>query len=717
MLLVSFAGSHLIEKLTIVRHRNLQYERACVLFDLAAMYSLLAVNENRSAAEGLKKACAYFQNAAGCFQHLIDVALPEMRVAPPPDMTVDVITTLKNLMLAQAQECFWQKAAMDQLKDGIVAKLAAKVAEYYLAASDGSKEASLQGIFSQEWIVHMRTKYYHFLAAAQYRKSRDVLNQNKYGEEIARLKAAEGSAKKGLESQRYLRQSVLSDLKSLLDVITTSLKRAEKDNDLIYLQNVPSTSAVPPIVPAEMVKVWVPAEVENPISAMNDGSILGAPLFAKLVPFAVHQAASVYADRKMVIVSEEIVGKLEDLSNVAFSTLQSLNLPGSLQALEQPIGLPPTLLRRAEDIRSQGGMERLRTLLQDVSRQGEHVSAILEDAFDILDQEAADDEDVREQYPDSSWLSARASSHEVNQPLTQQGVEFQKTLTAAGKSDELVVEKMETWEHFIDLLAAGREALMEAIPASSVPADTSQSRPAVEALRGLINGIENTIRNRKAMQDEVRRVAEKDDVHAEILKEAARISKENPNVKMEPAQFEDFFVAQLRKYDIYKERVAKEVELQQATIEKVIAANQKFVESRKSNEEIQRREKALQNLDVAASKFNEIMTNLEEGLKFYNDFANVLTNWQQDCKEFSLNRRAEVQSQLTGSGSEIDQSLQQSMDRLGLGSQTANTPSALPLDQVEDAAAAASAASASAREEQPRIQPGKWGGGAISFSR
>jgi programmed cell death 6-interacting protein len=51
-----------------------------------------------------------------------------------------------------------------------------------------------------------------------------------------------------------------------------------------------------------------------------------------------------------------------------FSTLQSLNLPGSIQALERPVGLPPSLLRKAEDVDSAGGIDRVRTLLGELDR-------------------------------------------------------------------------------------------------------------------------------------------------------------------------------------------------------------------------------------------------------------------------------------------------------------------------------------------------------------
>jgi programmed cell death 6-interacting protein len=54
----------------------------------------------------------------------------------------------------------------------------------------------------------------HFEAAAQYRLSQDDLEKSRYGEEIARLRVAEGLAKKGLDvGKKGVSDAVISDLR------------------------------------------------------------------------------------------------------------------------------------------------------------------------------------------------------------------------------------------------------------------------------------------------------------------------------------------------------------------------------------------------------------------------------------------------------------------------------------------------------------------------
>lgn len=47
------------------------------------------------------------------------------------DFSPEFLNMAIHLMLAQAQECFYEKAVKDNMKASIIAKLAAQVADYY----------------------------------------------------------------------------------------------------------------------------------------------------------------------------------------------------------------------------------------------------------------------------------------------------------------------------------------------------------------------------------------------------------------------------------------------------------------------------------------------------------------------------------------------------------------------------------------------------------
>lgn len=216
---------------------NMKFELMNILYNLAALYSQLAVAQSRSGAEGLKTAVSYFSRAAGVLDHMQKAVLPELRMSSPPeDMDLHTLEALKQLLLAQLQECFWKKAVMDgTYKDASIARLAARVSDLYNLAIESAMKSEA---ISSAWIHHMSAKHHHFAGAAQYRAACDCLEKKKFGEEVARLADAVACVNEGLKENRggYLNKSVLEDLQGLKRKVEEDLKRAERDNDKIYMR-------------------------------------------------------------------------------------------------------------------------------------------------------------------------------------------------------------------------------------------------------------------------------------------------------------------------------------------------------------------------------------------------------------------------------------------------------------------------------------------------
>lgn len=304
-------GRRLISVRTVSQN-NLRFELANILFNLAALYSQLAYALNRTTADGLKQACNYSCHAAGVLSHLRTDIIPDLRSSPPEDMDEMTLQSLEQLLLAQGQECFWQKAVKDGLKDISIARLAAKVSDYYGDAGDLAVKSNA---ISTEWIHHMTAKNHHFAAAAQFRQSLDCLEKRKYGEEVARLRDSLACVNEGLKESRWINRTVLGDLNGLKGRVAEDLKRAEKDNDVIYLSPVPPKSELKTIDRASMVASKAPSQVTDAISMLGSNGPLGQPLFAKLVPYAVHIAASIYSDRRDRLVNDTLIGELESMTD------------------------------------------------------------------------------------------------------------------------------------------------------------------------------------------------------------------------------------------------------------------------------------------------------------------------------------------------------------------------------------------------------------------
>jgi programmed cell death 6-interacting protein len=141
--------------------------------------------------------------------------------------------------------------------------------------------------------------------------------------------------------------------------------------------------------------------------------------------------------------------------------LQFHNLPAVLDALDKPIGLPPSLLKKAEEIRLENGPERVEQLLEDVQMLARRAMAILTEvgarrclnssflhsssqSLDILDQEASEDERLRRSTP-----TERPPSHQANEQLTSKAERYRNILDQAAESDAVIKQRWDEWEKCI----------------------------------------------------------------------------------------------------------------------------------------------------------------------------------------------------------------------------------------------------------------------------
>jgi len=116
-----------------VQRANLRFERACVLFNLAALESYLGSEADRTTREGSDKAIKCYQNAAGMFAHLRKMEIDPPAPMPPAasaaatedggrgscaDLSPGCLAALEYAMLAQAQACMFEKTSEHQATEG-----------------------------------------------------------------------------------------------------------------------------------------------------------------------------------------------------------------------------------------------------------------------------------------------------------------------------------------------------------------------------------------------------------------------------------------------------------------------------------------------------------------------------------------------------------------------------------------------------------------------
>ncbi|MCJ1380577.1 pH-response regulator protein palA/rim20 [Xylographa soralifera] len=617
---------------------NIRFELANILFNLAALYSQLAVSLNRTTPDGLKAANNYFCQSAGVLGYLRSEVIPDLRSTPPEDMDMMTLECLEQLMLAQAQECSWSMALKKGYKDALIAKLAAKVSDFY----DQSAEFGTRSdIISTEWIHHMTAKHHHFAAAAQYRAAWDCLEKHKYGEEVARLRDSLACANEGLKEGRWINKAVLGDLNQLKMKVSEDLRTAEKDNDIIYLNPIPAKSELKTLDRAGMAIARKPTEISDPSTSLGDRGAFGQPLFAKLVPYAVHVAASIYAERKDRLVTNTIIDELEALTNKLRELLQSFNLPGSLQALEKPLGLPLSLTSHAEEVRQQQGIHKIRRAMHDVETLKANDIAIYQEGIELLRLEASEDEKAKMKHGTERWT--RPSSRQAGAKLyQQQALIGDQYLKPANDNDDSVKSKFKECESVLRILDGTDRDLEEYVPSSRTAIIPPKVEREASNLRNVLNEVHRMESRRRRRAETLREKAKSDDINPVLLAETARLEREYPMQKIEAAHFEELFEKRLQRYDDDRIMVSDEQEEQEHVSAQLKDANSAFVDARRGDTSTKEREQALQRLENTYLKYKEIVSNIDQGRKFYNELSKIVTRFRDECRAFRYQRRVEA---------------------------------------------------------------------------
>ena len=94
----------------------------------------------------------FLQQSAGIFSYLKNNIMLSIQQEPTPDMSPETLEALSLIMLAQAQEIFTYKAIHDNMKDLIIARLAAQTEEFYTDALKLLQKEIFRAFWDKDWI-------------------------------------------------------------------------------------------------------------------------------------------------------------------------------------------------------------------------------------------------------------------------------------------------------------------------------------------------------------------------------------------------------------------------------------------------------------------------------------------------------------------------------------------------------------------------------------
>ena len=197
------------------------------------------------------------------------------------------------------------------------------------------------------------------------------------------------------------------------------------------------------------------------------------------------------------------------------SLLQSLNLPGSLQALEKPLGLPPGLVSHAEEMRQQDGLNRLHRSLQDTAKLKANDKVIYTEGVELLRAEKDEDNRARAKYGTDRW--ARAPSEKAAEKVYTQSTEIEGYLASADSSDKLVQNKLRDSERIFRVLTGTNRELEAYVPSSRRAVLTPQVERESSRLRSSLNEVSRLENRRKRKIETLREKSKADSIRKLLI--------------------------------------------------------------------------------------------------------------------------------------------------------------------------------------------------------
>eukprot|EP00753_Platysulcus_tardus_P004545 PLAT12543.15.p1 GENE.PLAT12543.15~~PLAT12543.15.p1 ORF type:complete len:746 (-),score=421.35 PLAT12543.15:63-2300(-) len=577
----------------------------------------MAVASERGTQEGIKAACRAFCTAAGYFTYLKDSVLPEISGPVPSDLSADGLNMAINLMLAQAQACFYESAVKNSSKPSIVAMLGASCAFLYHCAFSHARSSTMNGTLDRNWGAHMMFQVGCFEGASQYWQSAAVLAKAGdigvgYGEELVRLDTAAAVLRDALkQGSRYLGPELVETARQLEGLVSRRLAKASADNDTIYLEARPAASTLAEIKRVRMVKVAMPDESEGDE---------GEDLLDGLVPVAVYEAASRYSERVSAIM-REAREETERHSAFAKGKLAAVGLPAAIEAQQAGPGLPDAVWRRIDRVQRDGALDGLRRALARNEAEAAAISGMLAEARAALEEEEKTDSECRARYG-ARWT--RAPSNTLNRHMLADISRYLGLLREAAGTDADVKAKLDAALPRLAALAQSRSALEAAMPSRGEASVNPHTAP----LSALLVQLGELLTKGDELLEALVTTMKEDNILPVLLRN-------------EESKEDALFASQLEKFEPLRAQMRDNAAAQAPLLAEIMEKNDAFRRAAEVDAITRAREQQLQLLQTAINDYDTLSSNLGEGATFYADLRKRCERLRDTCNDHVFSRGVE----------------------------------------------------------------------------
>ncbi|PVU84635.1 hypothetical protein BB559_007514 [Furculomyces boomerangus] len=653
---------------------SLEFEKSCVLYNLATsilLYcnSLLTDPKDSGSnetpthnAENIKLAFSGYQVASDIYNQLYERYYSFASL----DLQKSTLKILSSILLAQAHECFIEKAIWEKKKPSIIAKLCSQCAFMYFEIQKIYDDLAAQSVASTEsatldpdilphgWHIISNTKTKYYSAITQMYEAEFIQGKKKYGETVTRLQNAQSKLKNAIEnltesdpsifySSEYLYNGIGTEnfkklksiISSVFEHVDTMLNQAESDNNLIYHEEVPNFKDLHLV---DRVPVVKHTKLIETISEADHKEIVGKDLFANLISMNVVERASVYSEElsKFLRSEEEKVNlaegeleaalsymKLSDIINQFEDNINKTN--GSDNADINEASRPSTSL--VELIRIVDGTASIKELSAQLASGKKKIESRIEMCKNMLDRELALDS--------------------FNQDLKKYNTELQGYLVSlrkATESDYAIEEqyksKVAPYLNYIKDFDSS-EVFIKKFIEESLDKEGLMSSSSMVTTASLLdidneeNSVKYIINDIKEIKEKLDRLGDEREACLEKLKTAARTEDISDvlvlNNQVGKEDDEQLFAEEIAKFKPFSEKL-KIYNNGQESLIRFLASKIKDLNKNDETQMIYKRKKCIEEAKAKSEKklmeaieyLEPVLEGFRNGVKFYSELGSSI---------------------------------------------------------------------------------------------
>lgn len=562
---------------TLTKNKSFRFEKIMIIYQISSMYSNLALNEIE-----LKTIGVYFQYSAGCLELIINDFELNGEIEGI-DLTLNSIKSLYYLTLSQSQEIYWLKAKNDSIRDTVLIKLSKQISIFYEKSYEFSK---ISDQFNSKWCNYLQVKALHFESSTLFRYSQYLSCKGKFGDEISYLKQADLILNN--QPNECLNDEVLQDSKNLQIEIEKRLKIAERENDLIHLQEIPDFNDFKTIPNASLAKPVIPRELTDEYLKENKD----LKIFDLLVPISVIEKCETFKMELNEYITLELFESIQYIISDVDNFLNESQVHSQLDSII-PQNIPETIIQCQYRIFENGSADKIINKMNKLNGLRVKCKNELDLIMDRVEKRAPPIED------DKNYNL-----------LLKNFRTFQQYIIQSEKGDLTINKQIEDLKPFLDLFKS-IESLNEFLPNPDIENFNPELIHCVGKLKTIINEFNQLKDQCMKLRDSINLKLIK--LNNEMMNEAINGFNKSNEVILN----NEMLTTYMNKFDPEVSKMNEIKSIESNTKLDFNSSFQRFL-TLKSNLIISKeREDALNVLNSTFNGYFEIVNNLNQGFEFY----------------------------------------------------------------------------------------------------